>query len=91
MRASLLKSNPCIAPHSKMLLGLGREPDMVRISNRLPELGKALVEAIKNPWVRFPKLTIRLNAVMFENGMIAGPMGEKFREKVNEALSDDFP
>jgi hypothetical protein len=88
-RSSLLKNNPCIAPHSKMLLGLGREPDMVRISNRLPELGEAMVEGMPNRWVSFPKLTIRLNAVMFENGSIAGPMGEKFREKVNEALSED--
>jgi hypothetical protein len=88
-RSSALKNNPCIAPHSKMLLGLGREPDMVPISDRLPALGEAAIEATMNSEVRFPKVTIRLNAVMFEDGSIAGPMGEQFREKVKESLSED--
>jgi|ERR1044071_4207816 hypothetical protein len=88
-RTSVLRNNPCIAPHSKMLLGLGREPDMVRISDRLPQLGQRVVEATMNKEVSFPKVTIRLNAVMFEDGSIAGPMGEQFRAKINEALSED--
>jgi hypothetical protein len=88
-RSSVLKNNPCIAPHSKMLLGLGGEPDMVPISNRLPQLGKGAIEATMNEEVSFTKVTIRLNAVMFEDGSIAGPMGEQFRVKVNEALSED--
>lgn len=91
MRPSVLKGNPCIAPHSKMLIGLAREPDLVPISNHLPELGEAMVEATMNSEVNFPKVTIRLNAVMFEDGSIAGPMGEQFREKVKEALSEDKP
>jgi len=88
-RPALLKNNPCIPPHSKMLLGLGREPDMVLITNRLPELGNSAVEVTRNPKVSFPKVTIRLSAVMFEDGNVAGPTGEEFRKKVNEALSED--
>lgn len=88
-RSSLLKNNPCIAPHSKMLIGLGTQPGMVRISDRLPALGKTLVEATMNNEVSFPKVTIRLNAVMLEDGSIAGPLGEQFREKIKEALSED--
>jgi len=88
-RPALLKNNPCIPPHSRMLLGLAREPDMVPITNRLPELAEAAVDVTANPKVSFPKVTIRLNAVMFEDGNVAGPMGEQFRKKVKEALSED--
>ena len=88
-RPALLKNSPCIPPHSRMLLGLAREPDMVPITNRLPELGEAALDVTANPKVSFPKVTIRLNAVMFEDGNVAGPMGEQFRKKVNEALSED--
>jgi hypothetical protein len=84
-RPTLLKK----PPHSKMLLGLAREPDMVLITNRLPELGEAAVEVTANPKVSFPKVTIRLNAVMFEDGNVAGPMGEQFRQKINDALAED--
>ena len=62
---------------------------MVLITNHLPELGNSAVEVTRNPKVSFPKVTIRLNAVMFEDGNVAGPMGEEFRKKVNEALSED--
>ncbi len=88
-RTSVLKNNPCIAPHSKMLIALGGQPDMVPISGPLPELGKPVVEAKMNSKVSFPKVTIRLVAVMFEDGNIAGPMGEQFWAKVKEVLSED--
>jgi len=69
-----------------MLVGLGREPELVLVTERLPELGPMLVEAERNLSVTFPRVTMKLNAVMFEDGTIAGPMGEKFREKVNGSI-----
>jgi hypothetical protein len=62
---------------------------MVRISDRLPPLGPPSVEITRNEKVSFPKITLRLNAVMFEDGTIAGPAGEQFREKIKEALAED--
>jgi hypothetical protein len=88
-RSAVLKNNPCIAPRSKMLIGLGTETDMVPISDRLPALGTSAVEATRNDRISFPKLTIKLNAVMLEDGSIVGPLGEQFREKIKQALAED--
>ena len=86
IRRKLLMSSPGIAPHSKMLLGLGVEPDQVRVTNTLPPLGNSRAVVTLRDTVRIDKLIIRLNAVVLENGQAVGPEATKFLSELNDSI-----
>lgn len=77
-RQNLLKSSLGISPRSKMLVGLGVEPDLVRVTNKLPPVGKANIDQVLNDSIKFEKLMITLNAVVLETGEAVGPGAQEF-------------
>lgn len=91
-REALLKSQPGIAPHSRMLVGLGVEPDLVRVSGRLPPLaGKSGLEETGTNLEMYEKLVIRLNAVVMENGQALGPGAAEFLTHLKTLLKEERP
>lgn len=86
-RQRLLKLQPGIAPHSKMLLGLGVEPDLVRVfGNQLPPLGDPNVVTILRSSTKIERLIIKLNAVVIESGEALGPTGQTFLTHLQEEV-----
>ena len=93
VRKKLMISFPGIAPRSKMLLGLGVEPDQVRITSALPKLESSGLAVTLKDSVKIDKLIIRLDAVVLENGDVVGPRATEFLTELNDLLlkekSDD--
>ena len=85
-RAALLKTQPGIAPHSKMLIGLGVEPDLVRVSGQLPAVSNPSVEEKPETLQRYQRLVIKLNAAVLENREAIGPGGPEFLHHLETLL-----
>jgi hypothetical protein len=91
-RQALLRSQPGIAPHSKMLTGIGVEPDLVRVSRGLPPLtGKSSIEEPGANFEIYERLVIRLNAVVIENGQAFGPGASEFLPHLKTLMKEDSP
>jgi hypothetical protein len=91
-RQALIKFQPAIAPHSKMLVGLGVEPDLVRISGTLPPLTtKTSIEETGANLEMYEKLVIRLNAVVIEDGHAFGPGAADFLTHLKALLGEKKP
>lgn len=87
-RKRLLKVSPGIAPHSKMLVGLGVNPDLVRVYVELPPLGKAdFIGTPNENAVPFKKLVVRIDAVVLEDGKAVGPGATNLLKQVQESLA----
>lgn len=91
-RKSLLSSHPGIAPHSRMLVGLGVEPELMRVDDKLPALGQTSTEMVSKGSVGIKKLVITLNAVVIESGEALGPKGQEFLVYLkDEVLKEETP
>ena len=89
-REMLLKSQPGIAPHSKMLFGMGAEPKLLQASDELPPLPTDVMTAEEKQmnWAIFDKLVIRLNAVVIEDGRAFGPGADKFLDHLDKLIRE---
>jgi len=88
-REALLKSDPGIAPHSKMLIGLGVEPDLVRVSGQLPAVKNLSVEEKPETLQRYQRLIIKLNAVVLENRQAIGPGAAELLRHLETLLREE--
>lgn len=89
-REALFKSQPGIAPHSKMLVGM-EEPDLVPITNKLPPLASEFSIKDERGSQNYRKLVIRLNAVVIENGEALGPGAKEFTTHLQTLLKEEQP
>lgn len=87
-RESLLKSQPGIAPHSRMLFAMGADPKPLPASGELPPLPTDVrtVEGEKMNQTIFEKLVIKINAVVIEDGRAFGPGAEKFLAHLDQLI-----
>lgn len=88
-RKALLTSDPGIAPHSKMLIGLGVEPDLLRVSSQLPAVKNLSVEEKPETLQRYQRLVIKLNAVVLENREAIGPGAVEFLHHLETLLKEE--
>jgi hypothetical protein len=84
-RNALLESSPGIAPHSKMLVGLGVEPGLAVVVEKLPHVENTS-EIIFNQSIKIEKLVITLTAVVLENGEAEGPKAQDFATHLKESV-----
>jgi hypothetical protein len=78
---TLLQTQPAIAPRTKWLIGMGVDPDLVMVNNNVPPLPESTqLKERGTSEERFTKLTIKLNAVVFDNGEAVGPGATQFLE-----------
>jgi hypothetical protein len=87
-RRILLKRQPAIAPNTEWLIGMGVDPDLVLIKDRIPPLPAAgqVTEYSKQ---QFKQLTIKLTAVVFENGEAVGPSSAEFLEHLRTEVLEE--
>lgn len=90
-RETLLKSQPGIAPHSKLLFGMGMDPKLLLGPAEVPPLPThdSTVEEAEMDWEKFEKLVIRLNAVVIEDGRALGPGADKFLNHLGQLMKED--
>jgi len=88
-RKSLLKSQPAIAPYSKMLIGMAAEPDMVRVTNSVPPLPEGSDANETGTKFSVQSVTIRLRAVVFTDGHAEGPGPFDFLKHLQSLMQED--